>query len=128
MQSAADVIEINLEDRLARSKGRSSRNRVANSRVTEGEQKELEAAAKAEGKALSEWARETLLREARRSKNDALFTEIVAIRMLLVNLLKPLLLGKVSSEQITEIMAAVKSEKQKVAQEVMQQYTAKEGQ
>jgi uncharacterized protein (DUF1778 family) len=128
MQSAADAIEINFEDRLARSKGRSSRNRVANARVTEGEQKELEAAAKAVGKALSEWARETLLREARRSKNDALFTEIVAIRMLLVNLLKPLLLGKVSSEQITEIMTAVKAEKQKVAQEVMQQYTAKEGQ
>ena len=115
---------IDLAKRLHRSRGRSGRTRVASAKVTSGEQRELEAAAGAAGKALSEWARDTLLEEARRSKDDALFTEIIATRMLLVNLLKPLLMGqKVTPERLTEIMTTVRTEKRKAAQEVMQQYT-----
>ena len=61
---------------------------------------------------LSEWAREVLLREARRSTDDAVFTELVATRMLLVNLIKPLILGeKVSPTWITEAMTMVRKEK-----------------
>jgi uncharacterized protein (DUF1778 family) len=98
---------------------------MANARVTADEQQELHAAARAEGKALSEWAREILLREARRSHDDALFTELVATRMLLVNLIKPLILGeKVSPAWITEAMAMVRKEKHKAALDLMQQYTA----
>jgi hypothetical protein len=83
----------------------------------------LEEAARREGKALSEWARDVLLREARRSDGDAVFTEIVATRMLLVNLIKPLILGKpVTSQWITEAMSAVRREKRRAAQEVLQQY------
>ncbi len=64
-----------------------------------------------------------MLREARRSDHDAVFTEIVATRMLLVNLIKPLILGKpVTSQWITEAMSAVRREKRRAAQEVMQQY------
>jgi hypothetical protein len=82
---------------------------VASAKVTRQEQMELEQTARAEGKALSEWAREVLLREARRSDHDAVFTEIVATRMLLVNLIKPLILGKpVTSQWITEAMSAVR--------------------
>lgn len=97
---------------------------MANARVTGEEQRELHDAAHAQGKSLSEWAREVLLREARRSDHDAVFTEIVATRMLLVNLIKPLIVGKpVTSEWITEAMNAVRREKRRAAQEVMQQYT-----
>jgi hypothetical protein len=43
--------------------------------------------------------------------------------MLLVNLIKPLILGeKVSPTWITEAMGMVRREKHKAAQEVMQQY------
>jgi len=114
---------MDFENRLRRSLGRTSRKIVASAKVTEAERGELDAAAKAEGKALSEWAREVLLREARRSEDDAVLTEIVATRMLLVNLLKPLVLGKtVSQEWITEAMAAVRREKRRAAKEVLQQY------
>lgn len=113
-----------MDVRLARSTGRAGRDRMANARVTADEQRELHDAARAEGKALSEWAREILLREARRPKNDAVFTELVATRMLLVNLIKPLILGeKVSPTWITEAMTMVRKEKHKAAQDVMQQYT-----
>jgi uncharacterized protein (DUF1778 family) len=113
-----------LNVRLARSAGRTGRDRMANARVTAKEQRELHEAARAQGKSLSEWAREVLLREARRSTDHAVFTELVATRMLLVNLIKPLILGeKVSPTWITEAMGMVRREKHKAAQEVMQQYT-----
>jgi uncharacterized protein (DUF1778 family) len=112
-----------LNVRLARSAGRAGRDRMANARVTAKEQRELHEAARGRGKSLSEWAREVLLREARRSTDDAVFTELVATRMLLVNLIKPLILGeKVSPTWITEAMGMVRREKHKAAQEVMQQY------
>jgi hypothetical protein len=64
------------------------------------------------------------LREARREDGDALFTELVATRMLMVNLFKPLITGKaVSPEWVTGVMAAVRKEKRKAALEVRQQYT-----
>jgi len=95
---------------------------MANARVTDAERHELHEAARAKSMSLSEWSREVLLREARRS-DDALFTELVATRMLMVNLLKPLILGKqVSQDWITEAMAAVRREKRKAARDLMQQY------
>ncbi len=119
---------LRIDARLSRSKGRLARVHVAQARVTLPEQKELEDAARREGKALSEWARDVLLREVRRSPDDALFTELVATRMLLVNLIKPLILGeKVSPTWITEAMGMVRREKHKAAEEVMQQYTQRTG-
>jgi hypothetical protein len=110
--------------RLARSAGRAGRDRMANARVTHAEQQELQDAARRCGKSLSEWSRDTLLREARRGPGDAVFTELIATRMLLVNLIKPLALGeKVSPAWITEAMTMVRKEKHKAAREVMQQYT-----
>ena len=119
--SQSDALRMNV--RLARSTGRAGRDRMANARVTAEEQLELHNAARAEGKSLSEWSRDVLLREARRCKDDAVFTELVATRMLLVNLIKPLILGeKVSPTWITEAMTMVRKEKHKAAQEVLQQY------
>jgi uncharacterized protein (DUF1778 family) len=126
-EEAMDTLQnttISMDVRLARSTGRTGRDRMANARVTAKEQRELHDAAHAQGKSLSEWAREILLREARRSQDDAVFTELVATRMLLVNLIKPLILGeKVSPTWITEAMTMVRKEKHKAAQDVMQQYT-----
>ena len=107
-----------------RSAGRAGRDRMANARVTDAERQELHAAARLKGMSLSEWAREVLLREARRSDEDPLFIELIATRMLLVNLLKPLAMGKiVTQEDYTRISAAVRSDKRKVANEIQQQYT-----
>ncbi len=113
-----------IAQRMGRGKIRDSRSRSLGTKLTVQEEKELVRAAAADGKSASEWARDVLLREARRSKDDALFTELVATRMLLVNLIKPLILGeKVSPTWITEAMMMVRKEKHKAAQDVMQQYT-----
>ena len=119
---SSKVSKPTLDIRLARSTGRSGRDRMANARVTAREQRELHEAARAQGKSLSEWAREVLLREARRSE-DPLFTELIATRMLLLNLLKPLAMGQiVTPEDFSRISATVRSDKRKVAQEIQQQY------
>ena len=117
-----------IAERMGRGKIRDSRSRSLGTKVTMQEEKELARAAAADGKSASEWARDVLLREARRSKDDAAFTELVATRMLLVNLIKPLILGeKVSPTWITEAMTMVRKEKHKAAQDVMQQYTQDAG-
>jgi hypothetical protein len=115
---------LHLEARLSRSQGRSPRSCVAQARVTEEEHRDLLRAARSHGRALGEWAREILLREARRSADDPLFTELIATRMILLNLLKPLAMGQVvTPEDFTRISATVRSDKRKVAQEIQQQYT-----
>nr|AOS95234.1 hypothetical protein [uncultured bacterium] len=114
---------LTIAQRLGRGKIRDSRSRSFGTKVTLSEERELVRAAEDQGRNASEWAREVLLKEARRSDEDALFTELVATRMLIVNLLRPLIVGKpVSQEWITETMAAVRKEKRKAAQEVRQQY------
>jgi hypothetical protein len=122
MKSATTSQTRDLDSRLSRSQSRSSRVCVAQARITEEERQELLRAARSEGRALGEWAREVLLREARRSE-DPLFTELIATRMLLLNLLKPLAMGQViTSEDFSRISATVRSDKRKVAQEIQQQY------
>ncbi len=115
---------LKLDTRISRSQSRSARSCVAQARVTEEEHRVLLTAARLDGKALGEWAREILLREARRSADDPLFTELIATRMILLNLLKPLAMGQVvTPEDFTRISATVRSDKRKVAQEIQQQYT-----
>lgn len=111
------------EGRLARSKGRASRDRVANARVTAAELEILETAAKAAGQALSEWSRGVLLREARQSNIDPLWTETIANRMLLLAMLRPIATGqKMTPERFDELVSAIKLGKRSMAQEVMAQY------
>jgi hypothetical protein len=114
---------LDIQGRLRQRIGRPSRIKSIAIRFTEDEAKELEDLAANQSTTVREWGRELLLREARRSDENALFTELVATRMLIVNLLRPLIIGKpVSQEWITETMAAVRKEKHKAAQEVRQQY------
>ena len=125
MQDAAQGNSFSFEGRLARSKGRPSRSRVANARVTASELKELEIAAESEAKALSEWSREVLLREARRPKNDPVFTEIVATRMMLNHVLRVIARGQVmTDEAFTYELDEVRLTKHETAREVMEQYAA----
>ncbi len=115
---------IDLASRLRRTRGRTSRTVVASTKVTRAEQSELEMAAGTEGKALSEWAREVLLREARSPKHDAVFTELVSMRMLLNNVLKVVATGqKMTVENFQEIQTGIRGDKRKVAADLMRQYT-----
>ena len=114
---------LDFKNRLRRSRGRSGRTFVASARVTSEEQNELEAAAGAQGKALSEWAREVLLREARAPRGDALFTEVVATRMLLNLVLKSVACGEVMTpETFSAVLTKVRTTKHKQALDMMDQY------
>lgn len=116
---------IDFERHLRRSKGRSGRTFVASAKVTKAEHSELANAAEADGKALSEWAREVLLREARSSRTDALFTEIVATRMLLNLVLKSIACGEVmTAEVFSNVLTIVRTTKHQAAIDVMEQYAA----
>lgn len=102
--------------------GRDSRSESFATRFTRTELAVLSQAAAKDGMKVREWAREALLREAHRSE-DPLFTELIATRMILLNLLKPLAMGQVvTPEDFTRISATVRSDKRKVAQEIQQQY------
>ena len=114
---------LSFEERLDRPKGRPVRDRMASARVTSAELQRLETAAASSGKLLAEWARETLLREAQTDRADALLTEIVAMRLLLNLLLKPIACGEViTPEMFGTVLANVRTAKHKAAQDVMEQY------
>ena len=118
---------LQIEERLRQRIGRPSRVRSIAIRFTEDEAATLNAAAQSDGVTLREWSRHVLL-DAAGATSEALFTELVATRMLLVNLIKPLILGeKVSPTWITEAMTMVRKEKHKAAHDVMQQYTQDAG-
>ena len=119
--------EVNFEDRLKQRIGRPSRVESVAIRFTEDELAALEKAAQEKATTLREWAREVLLREARNSRGDALFTEIVATRMLLNLVLKPLACGQVMTpEDFSGVLANVRTTKHKAAADVMEQYAAAE--
>jgi hypothetical protein len=127
MEAKTSAGTIDFEARLRRSQGRSGRTFVASAKVTQDEHSELETAAQAVGKALSEWAREVLLREARSARTDALFTEIVAIRMLLNLVLKPISCGEVMTpESFSAVLTNVRTTKHRAATDVMEQYAIPE--
>ncbi len=119
--------EVNFDDRLKQRIGRPSRVESVAIRFTEDELATLENSAQEKATTLREWGREVLLREARNSRGDALFTEIVATRMLLNLVLKPLACGQViTAEEFSGVLASVRTTKHKAATDVMQQYAAAE--
>ena len=120
---------IDFEHNLRRARGRDSRNYIASARVTKGEQQELEEAARLEGKALSEWCRETLLGVARRTTVTPVFTEVIAIRQLLNYALEGIACGEaVTRETFQAELQTIRKTKHKAAGQLMQQYAAIEKQ
>ena len=118
-----EATEPDLATRLNRSQGRDRRSRSFGTKLTRLEEGEVYNAAKAAGMYAGEWAREVLLREARRATDDVLLTELVATRMMLVNLIKPLTQGKqMTPEEFAKLTAHVRTEKRKATAELMQQY------
>lgn len=118
-----------IEQRLAPVRGREQRSRSVATRFTRSEESLLLQTAKANGKNLREWAREVLLSVASDSASkeaDPLFTEVQALRLLLVNTLEPLLRGeRMTPEQFKEMLRYVKANKQKAANDALTSYSQK---
>lgn len=130
MNRTTEALDDRIGARITRSVGRTGRNENANARLTEAELKDLKRAAKSEGKALGEWNRDVLLREARHGRFQmALFTEVVALRILLNNVLRELAQGKVMTDKAyAQIINEVRTSKHEAARDLLAQYQpAKEG-
>ena len=124
MEASIEPRNLGIADRISRSGSRGARNQNANARLTRKELDSLKEAARAEGKALGEWTREALLREASAPRMDrALFTELAALRLLMTNVLRPLVLGQsIKAEDFQAILAGVRNDKHDAAKQLLSQY------
>lgn len=124
MKSINKSADLGISSRIRRSQGRFARNAIASAKVTQEERLELATAAENAGKAFSEWAREVLLREARSGVSDrAVFTELIAMRMLLNMTLRPLYLGETGTlANYDQILAEAKNGKHETAAGVLKPY------
>ena len=122
MNLTASPDDLDLSTRLRRSRGRSGRVFSVNSKLTEPELRLLESAAAHNSKAVSEWAREILIEAAQRSGPDVVLVELVATRMLMVNMLKMIGQTRALPEaEYTKIHTEVQKVKRKIARELAEQ-------
>jgi mobilization protein NikA len=101
-----------------------TRTRILGLRISESEIAALERKAWQAGKTVAEWAREVLLGELRdaapRATQTHIFTELVAIQLVMMNAMEPLLRGeKLSREQVASIFREVQATKAARAQEIL---------
>jgi hypothetical protein len=86
-------------------------------KLTTQEAKAVEAAASRAGKTPSEWARDVILREAQTtSTGDPELAEILGVRLLLVNVLRPLAAGQqVTNEVFDKLLDEISIVKHQLA-------------
>jgi len=96
------------------------RNTTCCFKLTPDEAKLLDEAATSKGLARSEWMREVILRELRETPaSDPSLAEIVGIRLLLVNVLRPLAAGQaVSPEIFDKLLDEISIAKHSLAQKL----------
>jgi hypothetical protein len=109
---------------LWRLTGKVARTRKMSTYLTPDEERQILAAATAQGKALNEWVREVLLAGAmgtnRGEMEMHIFTELVGIEVLLINALEPLLRGStMAQDQLTILFRQVQATKASQAQALL---------
>jgi len=103
------------------------RTNTVSGKFTDAEAKALGKRAADRGQLLGEWAREALLAAGRQQQEDkgnsALFAEVMALRLLLINTLEPLVRGdKMTPEQFKEMLRYVRTNKRKAAADMLVSY------
>ena len=98
-------------------RGRESRNQSVNTKLTRTEFAAVQAAAAAHGCALGEWVRDVILRQIRGgSPADPSLAEILGVRLLLVNVLRPLAAGqKLTPEAFDKLLDEISEAKHALA-------------
>ena len=93
-------------------------------KVSEEEYARLETAAQADGRTLGEWCREVILRGGSASdaeRHDPALAEIVGVRLLLVNVLRPLAAGeKMAPEAFDKMLDQISEVKHQLAAKLQQ--------
>lgn len=94
-------------------------------KLTRSELIEVQNAAAAAGKTVSEWSRDVLLHSvsedfARANADPILFTEVVGVQLFLMNVLSPITRGeRIPPERYQSIIKSVQTNKARAAQEVL---------
>ena len=98
-------------------RGRESRNQSLNTKLTPTEFAAVEMAAAGHGCALGEWVRHVVLREVRGgSASDPSLAEILGVRLLLVNVLRPLAAGqRLAPEEFDKLLDEISEAKHQLA-------------
>jgi hypothetical protein len=98
-------------------RGRESRNQSLNTKLTPTEFGAVQVAAAAHGCALGEWVRDVILRELRGgSASDPSLAEILGVRLLLVNVLRPLAAGqRLAPEAFDKLLDEISDAKHQLA-------------
>jgi hypothetical protein len=95
------------------------RSKSLTTKVSEEEYMGLEVVAHSQGKNMSEWARDQLLSTDSKSNMDRLLGEVLALRMLMLNILAPIAKGEtITPERIRELIQTADREKQLWASEL----------
>jgi uncharacterized protein (DUF1778 family) len=96
-------------------------------KVSEEEYARLETAAQTSGRTLREWCREVVLASASDAqRHDPALVEIVGVRLLLVNVLRPLAAGeKLAPEAFDKLLDQISEVKHELAAKLQQQATSK---
>jgi len=90
-------------------------------KVSQEEYAQLEAAAQASGRTLGEWCREAILRGGGAASDDPALAEIVGVRLLLVNVLRPLAAGeKLAPEAFDKMLDQISEVKHELAAKLQQ--------
>lgn len=93
-------------------------------KVSEEEYAQLETAAQADGRTLGEWCREAILRGGSASdatRHDPALAEIIGVRLLLVNVLRPLAAGeKLAPEAFDKMLDQISEVKHQLAAKLQQ--------
>ena len=92
-------------------------------KVSEEEYAQLETAAQASGRTLGEWCREVVLASASEAeRHDPALAEIVGVRLLLVNVLRPVAAGeKLAPEAFDKMLDQISEVKHELAAKLQQQ-------
>ena len=100
-------------------RGRESRNQTLSTKLTETEYRTVEKASSADGKTTGEWLRDLTLRSLRSGANDTeiiALSEIVGVRLLLVNVLRSLGTGqRMSAEAFDKLVNEIGATKYELA-------------
>ena len=100
-------------------RGRESRNQNLNTKLTETEFRAVEMASAADGKTTGEWLRDLALRRLASGANDieiVALSEVVGVRLLLVNVLRALATGqRLSAEAFDKLLDEIGAAKYELA-------------
>lgn len=107
--------------RNSRLKGRSQRTQSIGTKLTPEEESDVLSASEKDGKVPSEWVRALIMKELRTSSAaDAMLAEVLGVRLLLVNVLRPLASGqKLSAEAFDKLLDDIGSTKYELATKVV---------